>query len=277
MPKILSEHEVERFHRDGYHFPVRVMSADEASDIRHRLEAWERSVGGPIHGNQRHKVNLLFTWADALTRHPVILDAVEDVLGPDILCWNANFFIKEAGTDDFVSWHQDATYWGLSDDAVVTAWIALSDVPVETGPMKFWPGSHRMSLLPHADTFHEHNLLSRGQEVAVAVPEEDAVVAPLEAGEISLHHVKLVHGSAPNRAGHRRVGLAIRYVAPHVAQLKGDDSATLVRGVDRYGNFAAERTPTADMDEAAVAAHAEAMQRQVAALYEGTGRTEFRA
>lgn len=277
MPKVLSEAQVAAYRRDGFHFPVRAMSAAEARSYRDRLEAWERASGGPIAGNRRHKVHLLFTWADALIRHPAILDAVEDVLGPNLLCWNANFFIKDSGSDDFVTWHQDATYWGLSDDAVCTAWLALSEVPVETGPMRFWPGSHAMDQLPHADTFHEHNLLSRGQEVAVAVPEEEAVTAPLAAGEISLHHVKLVHGSVPNRGADRRVGLAIRYVAPHVAQLKTADSATLVRGVDEYGHFAPERAPAADMDEAAVAAHAEAMARQVAALYEGTGKTEFRA
>jgi ectoine hydroxylase-related dioxygenase (phytanoyl-CoA dioxygenase family) len=277
MPKLLSEAEIEAFRRDGFHFPVRVMSAGEARRYRDRLEAHERGTGAPLQSNMRHKVHLLFTWADELIRHPRILDAVEDLIGPDILCWTSTFFIKEASTPDFVSWHQDSTYWGLDSDDVVTAWLALSDAPIESGAMKFIPGSHRGEQLPHADTFHQHNLLSRGQEIAVKVDEEKAVYVPLQAGEISLHHVKLAHGSAPNTTADRRIGFAIRYIPPHVRQLKVRDSAMLVRGVDRCGHYDAERPPAADLDEAALAAHGDAVGRQLKALYSGIERDQFRA
>lgn len=276
MPKLLSEQQVAQYHRDGFLFPIRVMPGAEALEYRRRLEAYERANGGPIASNMRHKVHLLFTWANELVHHPKILDAVEDVLGPDLLCWSSNFFIKEANTPAFVSWHQDATYWGLSSDEVATAWVALTDAPVESGAMKFWPGSHRREQLPHVDTFHENNLLSRGQELAVKVPEEEGVLVPLKAGEVSLHHVKLVHGSGPNTSGDRRIGLALRYIAPHVRQLKTNDSATLVRGRDRFGHFDPEPAPLADLDAAALAAHADAVGRQVKALYAGTDRQSFR-
>lgn len=276
MPKLLSEQQVAAFERDGFLFPLRVMTREDAQAYRQRLEAYERSNGAPIASNMRHKVHLLFTWANALVHHPKILDAVEDVLGPDLLCWTSNFFIKEPGTPAFVSWHQDATYWGLSSDEVVTAWVALSDAPVESGAMKFWPGSHRMEQLPHVDTFHDDNLLSRGQELAVRVPEAEGVLVPLQAGEISLHHVKLVHGSGPNSSGDRRIGLAIRYIAPHVRQLKTNDSAMLVRGRDRYGHFDPEPEPQADLDPAALAAHGDAVRRQLQALYDDTERQAFR-
>lgn len=276
MPRLLSEAAVAQYARDGFHFPVRVMPADEALRYRRRLESHEKRAGGPISSNHRHKVHLLFTWANELVRHPTILDAVEDVLGPNILCWTTNFFIKEPHTPDFVSWHQDATYWGLSTDEVITAWLALSDAPVESGAMKFWPGSHKKAQLEHRDTFHEHNLLSRGQEIAVQVPESEGVLVPLKAGEISLHHVKLVHGSEPNRTGDRRIGLAIRYIPTHVRQLKTRDSAMLVRGEDRHGHFDPEPAPATDLDEAALAAHTDAVNRQVAALYSGTDRSAFR-
>jgi len=210
-------------------------------------------------------------------RHPKILDAIEDIIGPNIICWTTNFFIKEANSPAFVSWHQDTTYWGLSTDELVTAWLALTDAPVESGAMKFWPGSHTKPQIEHRDSFHQDNLLSRGQEVAAAVPENEGVLIPLEAGEISLHNAKLVHGSAPNETGKRRVGLAIRYVPPHVRQIKVRDSAMLVRGVDTHGHFDLEPNPGSDVDEAALAAHADAMQRQVAALYSGTDKMEFRA
>ncbi|MBV1797037.1 phytanoyl-CoA dioxygenase family protein [Siccirubricoccus sp. G192] len=112
MPKLLTQAAVDAFWKEGFHFPVRVLSAEEARSIRARLEAHEAGQGGPIASNMRHKVHLLFTWAAELVRHPKVLDAVEDLLGPDILCWTTNFFIKEAANPAFVSWHQDATYWG---------------------------------------------------------------------------------------------------------------------------------------------------------------------
>jgi ectoine hydroxylase-related dioxygenase (phytanoyl-CoA dioxygenase family) len=276
MTKILSEEAVRQYERDGFYFPVRVMPEDEAKFYRRCLEAHEAQIGEPLQSNMRHKVHLLFTWANDLVHHPRVLDAVEDIIGPDILCWTTNFFIKEANNPGYVSWHQDSTYWGLDPADVITAWVALSDAPIESGAMKFMPGSHKWDQIAHKDTFHEHNLLSRGQEVAVEVDESQAAYVPLEAGEASLHHVRLVHGSEPNTTNDRRIGLAIRYIPPHVRQLKTNDSAMLVRGTDTYGHFDPEPEPVADLDEAALAAHHDAVQRQVAALYEGTDRTAFR-
>jgi len=277
MPKVLSAREVALYHRDGFHFPARALSATEARSYRDRLEAQERALGGPLSGNMRHKVHLLFTWANELARHPRILDAVEDVIGPDILCWSTTFFTKEARSPAYVSWHQDATYWGLSTSDVITAWVAFADAPVASGAMKFWPGSHLRNQLEHRDTFAADNLLSRGQEIAVDVPDGEGVDVALEAGEMSLHHVLLVHGSGPNTTDDRRIGFAIRYIPPHVRQLKVRDSATLVRGKDPYGNFDLEPAPRHDLDAAALAAHRDAVERSAKALYAGTDRTAFRA
>ena len=277
MSKRLPPDAVAQYRRDGYHFPLSALSHEEALSYRRRLETYERAHGGPISSAMRQKVHLLFTWANELIRHPAIVDAVEDLIGPDILCWGPTFFIKEARSSSFVSWHQDATYWGLSTSDVVTAWIALADAPVESGAMKFWPGSHLKNQLEHRDTFDKDNLLTRGQEVAVDVPAGAGVDVALKAGEMSLHHVLLVHGSGPNTTDDRRIGFAIRYIPPHVRQLKVRDSATLVRGRDTYGHFDPEPAPRADLDSAAVAAHKDATDRSLKALYSGTDRTEFRA
>jgi non-heme Fe2+,alpha-ketoglutarate-dependent halogenase len=277
MANCLTPETIARYRRDGFHFPVRVLSAAEAGSYRDRLEAQERALGGPLSGNMRHKVHLLFTWANELARHPKILDAVEDVIGPDILCWSTTFFTKEARSPSFVSWHQDATYWGLSTSDVITAWVAFADAPLESGAMKFWPGSHRKNQLEHRDTFAADNLLSRGQEIAVDVPAGEGVDVVLKAGEMSLHHVLLVHGSGPNTTDDRRIGYAIRYIPTHVRQLKVRDSAMLVRGRDRHGNFDLEPGPRADLDAAAIAAHRDAVERSAKALYAGTERTAFRA
>jgi ectoine hydroxylase-related dioxygenase (phytanoyl-CoA dioxygenase family) len=148
--------------------------------------------------------------------------------------------------------------------------VALSDAPVESGAMKFLPGSHARDQIPHRDTFHKDNLLTRGQEVAVEVDERQAIDVPLKAGEMSLHHIRLVHGSKPNATGDRRIGLAIRYIPTYVRQIKVADSATLVRGADRHHHFEAEPAPAADLDPAALAAHQRVMERQIATYYSGT-------
>ena len=198
------------------------------------------------------------------------------MIGPDILCWSTTFFTKEAHSPSFVSWHQDATYWGLSTNDVITAWVAFADAPVESGAMKFWPGSHLKNQLEHRDTFASDNLLTRGQEIAVDVPDGQGVDVPLKAGEMSLHHVLLAHGSGPNTTADRRIGYAIRYIPPHVRQIKARDSAMLVRGTDRYGNFDVDPAPKRDLDEAALAAHQAAVERSAKVLYDGT-QSSFRA
>src|SRR4029077_15624837 len=175
MNKLLSAEAVAQYNRDGFYFPVPVLSREEAATYRRHLDTHEEKSGKPLQGNWRHKTHLLFTWAAELVHHPKILDAVEDVIGPDILCWTTNFFIKEASNPGFVSWHQDATYWGLDPDDVVTAWVAFTDATPENGYMQFIPGTHTVDQLPHLDTFHRDNLLSRGQEIAVEVDKSKAV------------------------------------------------------------------------------------------------------
>jgi ectoine hydroxylase-related dioxygenase (phytanoyl-CoA dioxygenase family) len=277
MPKQLSSDALDTYRRDGYYFPVPALTALEVAHYRGCLEKHEAETGAPLQGNWRHKAHLLFTWVDELVHHPKIVDAAEDVLGPNLLCWTTNFFIKEANSPGFVSWHQDAFYWGLSKDDVMTAWVALSPANLESGCMKFLPGSQTQDHLQHVDTFHKDNLLSRGQEIAVKVEGEKTVDCILKPGEMSLHHVKVVHGSEPNRSNDRRIGLAIRYIPTDIKQLKVRDSATLVRGTDRHKNFDHEPRPRRDLSDEALAAHADAIGRQVKALYSGTDKQEFRA
>src|SRR6185312_9249598 len=125
----------------------------QAGSLRAALEAVEAGMGGALRGDIRHKAHLLFPFLAELVRHPAILDAVEDLLGPDILCWNSNFFIKEAETASFVSWHQDSTYWGLSSADVVTAWVALTPSNLANGAMAVIPSTHTKDQVPHRDTF----------------------------------------------------------------------------------------------------------------------------
>jgi len=277
MEKCLNDAQIRGYAENGFLAPIRVMSEDEARAFRGRLEACEKHLGGALESNLRHKVNLLFPWCDELIRHPKILDFVEDLIGPDILCWNVHLFAKEPDARSFVSWHQDSTYWGLEPSDVVTAWVALSEVSSESGYMEVIPGTHRVDQFPHIDTFHKDNLLSRGQEIAVSVDESKAVGLKLHPGEMSLHHIKLVHGSKPNRSSDRRIGVAIRYMPTYVRQLRFRDSAMLVRGQDTHGNFDPEPRPSQDLGEAELAAHMDSVNRVLSGLMEGTGKTQFRA
>ena len=260
MPK-LSADAVRQFNDQGYLAPIRALTSDEAVHLRGRLEAFEASNSGRT-GGLRNKPHLLLTWLDELVRHPGVLDAVEGVIGPNILVWGSSFFIKEPRNPSFVSWHQDSTYWGLEPPDIVTAWVALSESTHENGAMRVIPELHKLDQVPHRDTFAADNLLSRGQEIMVEVDERKAVELPLEPGEMSLHHVRLIHGSEPNPSAKRRIGFAIRYVPTYVRQAAGTrNSATLVRGVDSYGHFEPEQRPEFDMAPAARAHHADVMAR----------------
>ena len=269
MTKRLAADAVERYRRDGILFPVDVMSPAEAGGLLQRLEADEREQGGRLSGRNNQKPHLLYPWMDQLVRHPAILDAVEDVLGPNLFCWGSQFFTKNARDGSYVSWHQDGTYWGLSSPDVVTAWVALTPSQPQNGCMRVIPGTHR-SQVPHADTFAQSNLLSRGQEIAVSVDLAKAVDVVLQPGQMSLHHVLIFHGSEANSSDMRRIGFAIRYVPTYVAQASGiRESALLVRGVDEFGNFDHERSPQSDLHPDAVAHHKEVIDRQMQILYAG--------
>ena len=259
MPKILSEAAIAQYRRDGYCFPVRILDDGEVAANRRKLETFEASQGHPIEGAQRSKSHLLFTWIDDLMRNDRILDAVEDLIGPDILCWNTFFWIKEPRSETFVSWHQDLRYWGLDSGDLVTAWLALSPATPETGCMRVLPGSHVGDLLPHSDEYQQNNMLTRGQEISVVVDEARAVAMPLQPGEISLHNVRLAHASSPNRSQDRRIGLSLHYMPTSTRQIVGEwDSAALVRGSDRYGHFKHTPRPEIDYDPVAVEFHEQA-------------------
>jgi hypothetical protein len=275
MPKRLSADQIEQYRDEGCVFPLRVMTETDAAQYRGRLEEFERQTGGPLRGDLRHKTHLLFTWLDKLVRCSAILDAVEDLYGPDLLCWSTSFFIKEAADPAFVSWHQDSTYWGLSRPDVVTAWVAFTEAAETNGAMEYIPGSHKLDQLPHHDTFAKSNLLSRGQEVMVEVDRSKRRTVALRPGEMSLHHVRLVHGSPPNPSGDRRIGFAIRYLPTGVAQTWGEDSAGLVRGRDLYHHFVLEPEPTRDLDPEFVALHKSLNERSARMLYRGTGVASY--
>jgi non-haem Fe2+, alpha-ketoglutarate-dependent halogenase len=272
---VLAKDQLGAYQEQGFLFRLPVLSNEETTTLRSRLEALEAQHGGRLPAHVNRKPHLLLTWLNELIRDARILDPVADILGPDILCWGSGFFIKNPFDLARVTWHQDSTYWGLSKPDIVTAWVAFTPSTRENGCMRVIPGTHKLQQLPHHDTFAPDNLLSRGQEIAVEVDESKAVDVVLSPGEMSLHHVMLVHGSEPNNGAERRIGFAIRYLPTYVEQLAGvSDSATLVHGKDAYGHFVPEPAPRSDFHPDAVAFHARMLEANDRILYGGTARQD---
>jgi len=277
MNTSLTDQQVSDYHRDGILFPLRIMTEAQAAQILQRLEALEASEGGSLSSNSNQKPHLLFPWLSELARHPAILSAVERILGPNLLCWASSFFIKNPNDGKYISWHQDSTYWDLSRPDVLTAWVALTPSTPRNGCMQVIPGTHTRDQVPHRDTFASSNLLSRGQEIAVEVDREQAVNVTLQPGEMSLHHVRIFHGSEANMSPERRVGFSIRYIPTSVSQVSGRTSALLVKGVDEFGHFDPEPIPTIDFDPATAKFHRQAIDRINSIIYSGAeakGRTQ---
>lgn len=262
----LSATEIQKFQADGYISPVSVFSPAETLELRNKLESFERSQGERA-ASMRTDMHLLLDWAWEVVHDPRIVDPVSDVLGPNVLLWSLNWFIKEANDQKFVTFHQDATYWGLYPYDVVTAWVALSDASMATGPMRFVKGSHTEPIREHSDTFSENNLLSRGQVIKGQVSDDRIAVAPLQAGEMSLHHVCTIHGSEPNETGDRRIGMVLRYCATHVKQTKVADTAVLVKGRDVFNHFELLPPPQVNMGNEEVSRHKDSLRKMQRAIH----------
>lgn len=242
------------YRQDGFLFPVNVMSAIEAAQHGEQLKAAE-SQHGPMH--YRVKPYLIMTSAFEIATHPALLDAVESVLGPNILLWDSSYVVKEPHSDDYVSWHQDLTYWGLnmkSDYDLVSAWVALTPATPGNGCMQFVRDSHTVGTLEHNDTYAESNILHRGQSIEDNFDEQQITQVELQPGQASFHQGWTVHASKPNASDGRRIGLVMNYLKPSVRQIVGDyETATLVRGSDNYGHFQPEPACDSNFSAANVA------------------------
>ncbi len=276
MARVLSAEAIEQYWRDGFYTPIEIMTEAEVGAARTSLEAFEAANGGPLKGANRFKSHLLFKWLADLARAPRVLDVVEDLIGPDIMLWSSNWFIKEANSGQYVSWHQDSGYWGLDTRRLVSVWIALSPATVESGCMRILPGSQEGPDQEHVETFAENNMLTRGQAIQ-GLDEAGAIDLEVATGSGALFAYRLLHSSPPNRTDDRRIAIVLRYIPPETKQTLVEwDSAALVRGEDRFGHFEHEPVPDCDLDPATVAFHKKAEEQQRAIYYQGTEWTEHR-
>jgi len=269
MPKLLTQQQIERYQEQGFLSPIDIMPEEEALEYARRLEAAEREFPDELNAEKRNNPHLAFGFLDDLVRNPSILDAVEDLVGPDFGLWGSVLFIKEPNTPHFVSWHQDATYMSIEPQDFVTPWLALTPSNLDTGCMSMIPGSHRGAIQPHRETFHDDNILTRGQEIQ-DIDESAAVDLILRPGQMSLHHARVIHASQPNRSQQRRIGFAMQaYVAAGGRQVLGKNYWLPMRGSFMQEDFVELESPLSDMAPAAVEQRRKANENWARILYQG--------
>lgn len=272
MSNALSSDEILRYRANGFLHPLAALSPAEVERYRTALAHTEARLGGPlmaIDRKYRGNLHLLVRWVDELARHRAIVDAVESLIGPDILLYTSRFFIKEAGSDGIAAWHQDCTYFGLRPFDHLTAWVALSDVSPAAGPLEFAAGSHIRGPLMQRSNVVKNSVNTAGQIIVEWFDDTHTELAPLAPGQFSLHHTCVVHQSGPNTSAERRVGLALSYIPTrtrHVGSRRMP--ASLVRGTDRHGHFDLQPPPREDFGVAETERHERSFEAYIDSFYE---------
>ena len=232
----LTSNQLKQYEDEGFVSPIDIFSKEKAKEIRNEIELIEKDMPEELEKSGRYNAHLISPLLDEVTHNPKILNAVESLIGKNILVCGTTLFIKNPHETGFVSYHQDAKYIGLEPHNWVTAWVAITDSNEENGCMKMWSGSHKDNLKDHDQMFNEGNLLTRGQTVN-NVPKKNLKSLILTAGQMSLHHPKVVHGSELNKSNDRRIGFVVQsYIGTNVKQVLGKNSVQLARGIDDY-NF----------------------------------------
>ena len=232
----LSSNQLKQYEDEGFVSPINIFSKEKAKEIRDEIELIEKKMPAELEKSGRYNAHLISPLLDEVAHNSKILDAVESLIGENILICSTTLFIKNPNEKGFVSYHQDAKYIGLEPYNWVTAWVAVTDSNEHNGCMKMWSGSHKDDLKEHDQKFNEGNLLTRGQTVK-NVPKNEIKNLILKAGQMSLHHPKTVHGSEINYSNDRRIGFVIQsYIGTNVKQVLGKNSVQLARGIDKF-NF----------------------------------------
>lgn len=276
--KKLSATQVRDFRANGYLYPLDGLTADEVARYREQLRKTEDHLGGSLMDiDKKFRGNLHFMcrWVDELARTPAILDAVEDLLGPDILLYTSRFFIKEPHSEGIAAWHQDSTYFGLRPHDHVTAWVALCNVTEETGPVEFAVGSHIRGQLQQKSGLIKNSVNTAGQIIVEWFDRTQVDRAILKPGQFSFHHTCTVHQSQPNRSDERRIGLALSYIPTRTRYIgKRRMPACLLRGRDDYNHFDLQPRPQVDFGEIEMQRHDSTFKAYIESFYEQLDEAE---
>ncbi len=266
----LSLEQINQYKEDGYIAPIDVLTKDEAEEVKGEIEYIEKKWPNEIEGLGRNYVHLISPVLDKVSHNSKILDAVESIIGKDILVCGTTLFIKNPDKKGFVSFHQDAKYIGLEPYNWVTGWLAVTDANEENGCMRMLKGSHKKDLKFHDQKFDENNLLTRGQTIE-NVPINETTPVILKAGQLSLHHPTIIHGSGLNKSKERRIGFAIQsYIGTNVDQVLGKIYVQQARGNDTFKFHQHVKRPTELMNENDIITRKKANEELSKIFYSGS-------
>ncbi|MFI6763098.1 phytanoyl-CoA dioxygenase family protein [Micromonospora sp. NPDC050417] len=248
----LSPEQVDHFRQQGYLLPVNVLTPAEVDETIAAYRTYRTvtdRAGGLLKRRWNYpKIHLVARWADTLVHHPRLLAIATSLVGPDLLVWSTNLFVRAGHSNSRLAWHQDAPYFGWegADGNVVRIWLALTRTSRRNGTMLYCRRSHEAGLVRHDFVNRTLAGLMQGEQADYDVRDEDVVAVEIEAGQASLHQPTTVHSSGPSSTDEERICFAVDYLAPSIRPLHGPDSALLVQGEDRYRHFLPERRPTTD-------------------------------
>jgi len=212
MANKLSRQQLTQYERQGIVFPIKALSSEEVAYFNSEFEALIKHCGLQ---RRLYNLHLFFEWAYRLATHGAVLDAIQDVLGANILVYSTLVIYKPPQDSVNVSWHQDSIYSGLNLTPSVSVWIALTQSDSAKGCMSVIPKSHKQGLLNHINVGDESNLLRRGEQAPI-VNEADALDVVLQPGEMSLHHSAILHRLKPNTSCGPRIGFIVRFVTDQI-------------------------------------------------------------
>lgn len=252
---MLTPQEIEHYHSRGYVIPDFRLPPELLGRLRSAMEAMLATYTDVKQEDLANPHMLPPTQGDGMNpfmstaRFPGLLDMIEQLIGRDIVLWITRILCKPAVQGREVPWHQDGEYWPMRPLATCSAWVAIDPVSTANGCMRFIPGSHRRQELYRHHVTNRDNLVLNLELDQDQFNESDAVNVELEPGQVSLHDVRLIHGSLANTSGQRRGALILRYMpaTSHydraLVRQRGGNSPFniaeqplwLMRGVDRSG------------------------------------------
>ena len=256
----------EDFQQNGFIDGINVLPMDKTEYYTKKCEAFINSYRFHPSFSEwtYYRTELVLKWIAELASEESLLDVIEELIGPDILLWNAFLPVKPPLSDAYFGWHQDATYWPVTPtEQIVSAWVALSQVNQLSGGMQMVRGSHLLGALPHETTYDDSSMLKRGQQITTTIDEDEVFGIDLKPGQASIHHTLTLHCSGPNRSDEWRLGVGLNYASSEVGPIPGyEDSAMPLRGKVENSKFKFTEPPQSDLDSAALKNFEEVLRRQ---------------
>jgi hypothetical protein len=270
MGRFLTDVQIGQFRAEGWAGPLRVYSEDKMAELRQRLEKFEAAHPTEV-GKLYQGPHLLFPWLYDILHVPHLVDAWQDLFGPNLLVVTTGFRIKDPSTKSYVGWHQDA-YYVRYEPFWSTCILAFTESTIENGCVQVVPGSHKWGLLPHEETGDEDNMLTRGQHITVPFDQSQAIHVTLRPGELIAMDHMLIHGSEQNHSKSRRINFLIDVLPTHARREGKRESGILVAGEDTYGYYDLEDRPQDDFGPLARERHRAVITRRNEKTYVGSKR-----